>query len=392
MDKFPLVDFGIIVALDEEFKGLKQAMGSLLVADRGEVRTFYRKVIPSRADKGKYYHAIITNLNVMGQPEAGNTTRDLVEAWRPQNIVLVGIAGGMHKDVDLGDVVISTEILNYEPRKETEEGTKYRPDSYPANQMLLGRMTEFILNDKALNSWRRTCKKKNGSEPKVHKGVVASGNAVIADEHMREVLRRLNDQILAVEMEAANAFAVSFNFADPRRIIMVRGVCDHANPDKAALDDGGKWRPTACFNPARFVQEFIRFGNVDRLCCDEFHLNVTSRPKLDPTFPNITGNSYPFFERLLQPIGPLIDVELGVRAFDSDNRPLVIARSMWTEVKAESRFTVSKENFQRELTLRIIKARPDYFSLHLEIEGEPERIQFDARTLTGITKGCWIAR
>ena len=392
MADFPLVDFGLIVALHEEFMGLQQAIGSLKPADRGEVRTFYRKLISSRSAERTKYHTIITYLNVMGQKEAGAATGDLLLQWRPQHTILVGIAGGLHEDVSLGDVIVSTVIWDYEPRKETAQGTNYRPEVYNANKHLLGRITEMCLNTQAVRRWQQACKKKNGTTPKVHCGIFASGNAVIADQRMRETLKRLNDKILGVEMEAANAFAASANFADPRRIIMVRGVCDHADPDKAALDQSGKWRPIACFNPAKFVQEFIRFGNIKSLRCDEFEMNTTSSPRIDANFSNRPGNSYPYFAHLLRPIGPLIDLNITVRAFNSAGTLLNISRSIWTEINGRSHTISVSKNFSPQLNIRVKKSKPDGYSLHLEIEGEPERIEFDCKTEVQTRSYSWKAQ
>lgn len=392
MNKFPLVDFGIIVALDEEFEGLKEAFGTLKPIERVGTRVFYRKILKSRGREGREYHVIATNLSVMGQTEAGNATRDLLDAWRPQHTILVGIAGGMHKDVNLGDVIVSSDILNYEPRKETVQGTKYRPESLPASRLLLAMITEFCLNTPARERWEKACVKKTGYAPKYHKGLFASGNAVIADTRTKKALQRLSDKIYGVEMEAATAFAAAFNSADPKRIIMVRGVCDHADPNKAKIDAGENWRSTAAFNAARFVREFISFGNIEPLSCDEFHLNTALMiPKIDLNLGSRAGCSYPFFEKLVEPRGPILQMELRVRAFDSAGQALTITRSIWTAVSGERRVPSVQQCFEKELRISISRSKPDFFALHLEIEGELAKVEFHAKTESKVVVRSWTA-
>jgi nucleoside phosphorylase len=95
------------------------------------------------------HEAIASFLNDMGQVEAANATRDLLEAWKPQHIILTGLAGALHPDIQLADIIFSDWIYYYEPSKITPEGVEIRPKMYPANAMLLNRMTAFVLNREA---------------------------------------------------------------------------------------------------------------------------------------------------------------------------------------------------------------------------------------------------
>jgi nucleoside phosphorylase len=71
----------------------------------------------------------------MGQLEAAALTRDAIATFNPKAVLLVGIAGGMDKDIPLGDVVVSEQIVDYEIGKVTAEGfgprwSVYRPDAH----------------------------------------------------------------------------------------------------------------------------------------------------------------------------------------------------------------------------------------------------------------------
>jgi len=123
----PLVDFGVIVALPEEFTALQKAMGGFDDTTYKDARTFYHKRVTARSDPSRTYRVIATFLNNMGQAEATNATRDLLAEWRPQNIILTGLAGALHNKIELGDVIFSDWIYYYEPSKITPEGVEVRP-------------------------------------------------------------------------------------------------------------------------------------------------------------------------------------------------------------------------------------------------------------------------
>ena len=66
----------------------------------------------------------------------------LEKRCEPTFNVLLGIAGGIHRDVQLGDVVIANQIINYAPAAETEEGLIHRGHSFA-----LPAQVSYVLND-----------------------------------------------------------------------------------------------------------------------------------------------------------------------------------------------------------------------------------------------------
>jgi len=166
--------------------------------------------------------------------------------------------------------------------------------------MLLNRMLGFVVDDAALKHWQTQCNNPDGRTVNYWKGTFASGESVFADEATKRELKKKHGKLSGVEMEAAGTFAAAFNSADVKRVIMVRGVCDRADSKKGDVDNTGLWREAAALNAARFVEQFIRFGNVDPLNCDKLRSQIMTKAKRDVRLGRRLGFSYPFFDRLIQ--------------------------------------------------------------------------------------------
>ncbi|UKZ54630.1 hypothetical protein TrVGV298_008440 [Trichoderma virens] len=84
-------------------------------------------------------------------------------------------------------------------------------------------------------------------DPKIHYGLIASGNQVIKDSFTRdEINRRLGGQVLCLEMEAAGLMN---NFP----CLVIRGISDYADSKK-----NDQWRGYAAAIAAAFAKEFLQ--------------------------------------------------------------------------------------------------------------------------------------
>src|SRR4051794_23994911 len=104
---------GVLTVIQEEFDAAKAALGA-------EVR--YRRT--------RYWHGgvgherfVLAKMADRTNVAAFEATRDMIEHWRPDVLVVVGIAGGLASgDAGLGDVVIPDFVHYGEFRKLTERG------------------------------------------------------------------------------------------------------------------------------------------------------------------------------------------------------------------------------------------------------------------------------
>lgn len=99
------VDLGIVVALRDDFRELR-AMGGEFVQHPSDKLTSYRF---------KYgdYEIVAAFVGDTGQAQAGRVAERLIDVWRPESIVSMGFAAGVHEDLRVGDVYVPTQADEY---------------------------------------------------------------------------------------------------------------------------------------------------------------------------------------------------------------------------------------------------------------------------------------
>ena len=197
----------------------------------------------------------------MGELPAATATTDAIVRWKPQFVLMVGIAAGIPSskdDRELGDVVVADQVIGYEHAKVTDKGYEYREREYPASALLLDRVRNFwdtswiqqIVAPRPANAKRNI--------PKLHTGPVASGNKVVASTEFRGQLTTRWPKLVAVEMEAEGVFSAVFDRPQIRNTLMIRGICDLADERKS-----DEWQEYAADAAASFAVSFLKSGPVE---------------------------------------------------------------------------------------------------------------------------------
>ena len=152
---------------------------------------------------------------------------------------MTGIAGGIHPSIQLGDVVIALEVIDYDQRKETPAGPRRRGTSWHVPAAVRRAVNNFFSDNG--EPCRVTVTDPDGVTRlfSIHPGVIGSGNAVVADpaSDIRTYLTDFNDKTLAVETENAGISQAFYEQAAAGRVggwLGIRGISDHAD---AAKDD-----------------------------------------------------------------------------------------------------------------------------------------------------------
>lgn len=86
---------------------------------------------------------------------------------------------------------------------------------------------------------------RSSSTPRVHYGVIASGNQVMRDAVTRDNISRQRDDVLCFEMEAAGLM-------DQFPCMVVRGICDYADSHKSK-----RWQPYAAATAAAYAKGLL---------------------------------------------------------------------------------------------------------------------------------------
>jgi nucleoside phosphorylase len=113
----PQVDVAIITVLPEEYHAVLQKLENvrLVLEPDGGPNVYVWATGEIRSADSKTPHRLVVAMaGEAGEVSGALATKATIDRWKPRNVLLVGIAGGIHDSLALGDVVISTQIWGYE--------------------------------------------------------------------------------------------------------------------------------------------------------------------------------------------------------------------------------------------------------------------------------------
>ncbi|WP_151447765.1 5'-methylthioadenosine/adenosylhomocysteine nucleosidase [Lacisediminimonas profundi] len=221
---------GIISALQQEQAGVVQHLEQAVTASRG-----MRDYVAGNL----WGQEVVCVLSRLGKVAAAATTATLIERFNVTEILFTGVAGGAGDEVRIGDLVIAEHLIQHDmdsrplfPRFEIPLTSL---DRFATDQELTERLdracTSFLEKDlaSALTEDDRATFRLHA--PRVHRGLIASGDEFIHHPERLGQLRTLLPDLLAVEMEGAAVAQVCFEFGIPFSV--VRTISDDANADSA---------------------------------------------------------------------------------------------------------------------------------------------------------------
>ena len=182
-----------------------------------------------------------------GNQQAAIVTERAIRQFHPDLVMLVGIAGRLHDDLRLGDIVVATKVYAVHGGREGDTGFHPRPESRLADHRYDQQARRVADN----GTWQKTLPAGPKPDPNVYFRPIASGEVVLdgAKSEFRRRLQRDYEDAAVIEMEGAGvALACHLNNVP---MIDVRAVSDHAAGEKEETDQGG-WQPIAARNAAAF--------------------------------------------------------------------------------------------------------------------------------------------
>ncbi|WP_312881478.1 5'-methylthioadenosine/S-adenosylhomocysteine nucleosidase [Actinomadura alba] len=227
-------DVGIITILSVEANAVRLALG--LRRERVEGLDFDLGEVDVPGDRP--VKVVATRTLTQGQRSAVIAFDHLRRHHDPQLVVLVGIGGGIHPKIGIGDVVVATRVVHYDLRKELPQHTQHRGEEKEAPAAVGHAVNSFFTEHGEPARFSITDPGGTSRTPRVFSGPIGSGDAVIADRDSEIVayLSRFNDKILAVDMEAgglSQACHEQSAISDrSQNWMVIRGISDDASPDK----------------------------------------------------------------------------------------------------------------------------------------------------------------
>lgn len=177
-------------------------------------------------------------------------TREAIEHWQPSAVIAVGIAFGLNENKQaIGDVLVSTQIQDYDLGRLNEDGTLTpRGDKPSSSHCLLNRFRQTDTNKSRLTQdW-----------PKVRFGLILSGQKLLDNMSYRESLKALFHEAIGGEMEGVGVYG-SASVAKVDWIV-VKAICDWGHNKNQADKDA--WQKLAAKNAAQVLRAALDVGNI----------------------------------------------------------------------------------------------------------------------------------
>jgi len=221
------IRLGIISALHEEQAGLIAQMHGATTVTRG-MRDYI---------SGNLWGVdCVCVLSRLGKVASAATAATLIERFNVASIIFTGVAGSADPEVRIGDIVIAENLVQHDmdtrplfPRFEIPLTGLSKFSSHRAlSNHLDNAARQFLENElkQAISIAQQQVFHLH--EPRVHRGLIASGDEFVGSSERLHELRTHFPDLLAVEMEGAAVAQVCFEFGIPFSVIRTISDCADA--------------------------------------------------------------------------------------------------------------------------------------------------------------------
>jgi adenosylhomocysteine nucleosidase len=216
-------------------------------------------------------HDVVAVLSRIGKVAAAMTATLLVHEFGAERAIFTGTAGGLHPVARVGDVVVAETLLQHDldasPLFPRHEVPLYGTDRFHADETLSAALAEAAramfadadagTDDADLALDAAQLRAFGIATPRVHAGMVVSGDRFVASASEAAALRQRLPDALAVEMEGAALAQVCHDLGVP--FAVVRTISDRAD-DSAHVDFSRFVASIASRYSVGVVRRFLR-GN-----------------------------------------------------------------------------------------------------------------------------------
>lgn len=199
---------GIIGAMEDEVSRLKETMENVTITKKASM-DFYEGTLEGKK-------AVVVRSGI-GKVNAGICTQILADVFQVDAVINTGIAGSLNNDVNIGDIVLSTDVLHHDMNA---VGFGYKRGQIPQMDVF-----SFTADEKLRSLGKKICEQVN-PDISVFEGRILSGDQFISDNAVKEDL--INEYGgYAVEMEGAAIAQASYLNGIP--FLIVRAISDKAD-------------------------------------------------------------------------------------------------------------------------------------------------------------------
>ncbi|WP_413533944.1 5'-methylthioadenosine/adenosylhomocysteine nucleosidase [Empedobacter brevis] len=224
---------GIMGAIPQEINGVVN-----LLTNKQEHKIGRRSYFTGELNNQK----VVVVYSRVGKVAASATVTTLILEFKISELIFTGVAGGIHPDVKIGDIVLGKSLIQHDmnaqplfPAYEIPMLNKAYFDANSAQVEVATTAISEILEEQHLHHVisEKDLDKFNIHQPQLHIGLIGSGDLFFSTNSQKEKLQQNLPEILCVEMEGAAVAQVCYEFDIP--FIIIRTISDDAD-DHSTLD------------------------------------------------------------------------------------------------------------------------------------------------------------
>lgn len=226
---------GIIGAMEVEVAQLKEAMQQQELLQRAGM-DFCRGILEG--------HEVVVVKSGVGKVNAAVCTQILADEFEVDAIVNTGIAGSLKPEINIGDIVISTDVVHHDM-----DATGF---GYPLGQVPQMNVFSFAASETLRETAREVCA---GEIPDigVFEGRIVSGDQFIAERDKKEMIASAFGGY-CTEMEGAAIAQTAW--LNGIEFVIIRAISDKA--DDSANMDYEMFEKKAIEHSIRLIRGFVR--------------------------------------------------------------------------------------------------------------------------------------
>ena len=225
---------GIIGAMEVEVAILKEKMEDVRIIKKASM-DFYEGILAGKK--------VVVVRSGIGKVNAGICAQILADVFSVDAIINTGIAGSLNKNINIGDIVLSTDVVQHDM---DATGFGYRKGQIPQMPVFF-----FNADDNLRRLAAEVCKEVN-PDIQVFEGRIASGDQFVCDQ---DVKNRIVSEISAYATEMEGAAIGQAAYLNEIPFLVVRAISDKA--DGSAQMDYSEFEKAAVDHSVRLTLNML---------------------------------------------------------------------------------------------------------------------------------------
>lgn len=212
----------------------------------------------------KEIHIVAATCPQMGMQSAATLTMKLISNFRPQFIVMTGIAASLKPGINYGDILIASSSFDYNSGKITKDKIIneqiHIPDFNHINisRELQEELIPFISDQRNLDAIKREWKFGDCPNTTLNSkiGPLGTGASVIEDTKIIKNIKTHVRKLIGIDMETYGVYYAATNCSKPKPkgFLSIKSVSDFGD-----LKKNDKYQKYAAFTSSRFAFNFFEY-------------------------------------------------------------------------------------------------------------------------------------